>query len=220
MDSVFHSHLEIPNHAHHQESLYTSEDRNDIAIQERILDQTEESVNSSRDDNVFVTQKSGFDQTNFFVAERAESHGTKKNISVTESAEADRTKKNIFGEEKDQSDPETRNGGLRSKKMPLETDIDEFSRDKNQFPKEVPLPIGYVPRVNFDPSSPFTQYVDEYECGPRGDDALPFLWGCEKGYYVLKHEPFGEYDFHQGYPPVATIDGCNYFEYRIYACVE
>lgn len=95
-----------------------------------------------------------------------------------------------------------------------------FAPDKRVRPMHLELPPDFISKVEFDPASDFTQYIDEGICGPRGDDAQPYLWKCVNGYYLLKHEPVGIFDAETGYPPVATIDGCTYLEYRIYACAD
>ena len=56
--------------------------------------------------------------------------------------------------------------------------------------------------------------MDEGSCGPRGDDAQADLSQCVNGADVVYSEPF------EGYTPKATVNGCNYYSFDVYACLE
>jgi len=67
----------------------------------------------------------------------------------------------------------------------------------------------------FDPSSTLVSYVDEGNCGPRGNDATAESAECglEKDMRVVEKAQSVTGD------PVATINGCNYLSYVVYECL-
>lgn len=64
----------------------------------------------------------------------------------------------------------------------------------------------------FDPTSKFTSYQDDGNCGPRGDDAEEDTSSCPKGAEVIAAQPMDNYN------KVAVINGCGYFAYKIFRC--
>ncbi len=64
----------------------------------------------------------------------------------------------------------------------------------------------------FDPSSTLTSYIDHGGCGPRGDDAQADLSQCTNGFEVDYDERLDNWKV------VATVNGCDYFEYIVYKC--
>ena len=78
------------------------------------------------------------------------------------------------------------------------------------------MPTGwtYMPsRDAFDPTSPFISYIDLGLCGPKGDDARADLSPCRHGHYVVSSVPPN-----QNFDTIATIAGCEYAAYEMYAC--
>mmetsp|Transcript_23362 Transcript_23362/g.65141 ORF Transcript_23362/g.65141 Transcript_23362/m.65141 type:complete len:478 (+) Transcript_23362:72-1505(+) len=71
-----------------------------------------------------------------------------------------------------------------------------------------PAPTNLV----FDPASPLVSYQDTGMCGPRGHDARADLSSCKFGSKMVKSVP------NDNQKVVATIDGCAYFAYTVYAC--
>jgi len=65
----------------------------------------------------------------------------------------------------------------------------------------------------FDPCSTLTSYIDNQNCGCRGDDPQADLTQCgNNGYHVVEDQPL------QNYKVLAVINGCEYYSYRVYAC--
>merc|ERR1712060_485842 len=66
--------------------------------------------------------------------------------------------------------------------------------------------------VKFDPKSPLTKYHDHGGCGPRGDDAMADFSQCAHGHELIRHVP------NDNWKIAATVNGCDYYAYWIYAC--
>merc|ERR1719506_2150740 len=64
----------------------------------------------------------------------------------------------------------------------------------------------------FDPKSSMTSYADRGCCGPRGDDAKADLSACVSAATIVSERKFDDFKV------VATVDGCDYFAYKIYSC--
>ena len=78
------------------------------------------------------------------------------------------------------------------------------------------MPTGwtYTPsRDAFDPTSLFVSYIDLAGCGPKGDDARADLSPCQHGHYIVSSVPPN-----QNFDTIATIAGCEYAAYEMYAC--
>lgn len=69
------------------------------------------------------------------------------------------------------------------------------------------------PSFHFDPTSTLVTYFSEGTCGPRGAKAFADLSQCSDGSYLVYQQLWNSWNI------VATVDSCNYFEYKIYACV-
>eukprot|EP00928_Gymnodinium_smaydae_P036840 TRINITY_DN25694_c0_g2_i1.p1 TRINITY_DN25694_c0_g2~~TRINITY_DN25694_c0_g2_i1.p1 ORF type:complete len:657 (+),score=105.79 TRINITY_DN25694_c0_g2_i1:68-2038(+) len=67
-------------------------------------------------------------------------------------------------------------------------------------------------QLPFDPMSPLVAYGDVGGCGPRGPRAEVDARTCPNGVHVVKDVP----DI--GRRVVATINYCEYYRYRVYAC--
>merc|ERR1712232_1256566 len=79
-------------------------------------------------------------------------------------------------------------------------------------PTSAPTTAPPTTKPVFDPSSPLVSYWDQGACGPRGDDAEVDKSKCAAGAYIVEEVPM------KNWQCVATINGCCYFAYTIYAC--
>ena len=67
-------------------------------------------------------------------------------------------------------------------------------------------------KMLFDPSSTLVRYTDRGDCGPRGDDAQADLTQCALGYTTVEEVP------NQNYETRASVNGCDFFGWTVYAC--
>jgi len=89
-------------------------------------------------------------------------------------------------------------------------DLTEACKDTVYATQKVVTKTGAV----FDPSSPMTSYLDEGQCGPRGDDAKADTSSCAHGVETLANVPL------QDYAVMAVVQGCRYYAYQIYGCKQ
>jgi len=89
-------------------------------------------------------------------------------------------------------------------------DLTEACRDTFYATQKVVKKAGVV----FDPASPMTSYLDEGQCGPRGDDAKADTSSCAHGVETLANMPL------QDWAVVADVQGCKYYAYQVYGCKQ
>lgn len=89
-------------------------------------------------------------------------------------------------------------------------DLTEACRDTLYATQKVVKKTGVV----FDPNSPMTTYLDEGQCGPRGDDAKANTSSCAHGVETVANVPL------QDWAIVAVVQGCKYYAYQVYRCKQ